>query len=495
MTTPAPHPAHRRARALFVSIALLGGCSDFLGIDEFGDQSQSAGGREPDADDPSAAGAGGAATSPLEGHLLWWSAFGAGADDVATSLTLLSDAVQVGGLIEGAVDFGGGAIGAAGRQGFVARLDLEGKHLWSAATAGSGRVDQLVAAASSDAGAVVAGSYRDAALTLGGQNLPSPATGQALFVAWLDGDGQPLRAETFALEGEITLRSIDVSSTGDVAVAGRLRGSLDLGNDELVGSATDDDALLLVTSDEGVPMLATNFRSTGDDRDQHLSVARYDDGDALWIGGSFGGSIRIGSDSLSSIGISDGLLARIGSDGALQDFLQLGGGQGAVDVTALHPDDPFTVSGRYRDRVLVGSEELESVGDEDIVVAALDDGLEPLWAKTFGSSGSETVVALDVDGEGHVTLAGSFSGSFAPDLENRTSAGESDGLVIKLDATGELLWLRTFGRQRDDRAAGLAVDEEGHVFVAGTFGDGIELDDELLKANGGQDVLVLELDR
>lgn len=498
--TWSPKLSSRTCRWLcWSSLLLLAGCSDLLGIDRFDDQGLEGGERPVDSDDPSAKPA--APDEELNGELVWWSAFGDTGVDDATAVAPLDGAVQLAGLIDGAVDFGGGAVGSAGPQAFMARIDLDGNHLWSVATAGPGQVEHVATDTRGDDGAVIAGTYRGA-LTFEGMVLPAAPLGEpSLFVAWLSATGEVTQVTTFPSDGELTVSSVAISPSNDVAVAGTITGSIEVGPALLVGGTFEQDALLVVVGDGGEPKLATNFRADGDTRDQHLSVARYDAAGGLWIGGSFRGSLAFANSPIASIGASDGIVARVELGATLQsanvaDQLVLGGGQSEVDVTALHVEDDLTIGGTFSEHLVLGEHDLESQGERDVFLAKLSTDLVPDWASTIGSSGPETLAGLDVDGHGHTSFTGSFSADLVfAETKIATSNGGHDSLVGKLDNEGALLWARTFGRQGNDMGHGLTVDDDGHVLVAGAFTDGLYLDDEVLKSSGLQDIFVLRLDR
>lgn len=498
--TKSPTPLSRLSRWLWWScLLLLVGCSDFLGIDEFDDQGTAVGERPSDGDDPSAEGVD--PGDELTGALMWWAAFGDTGPDGVTAVAPLDDAVQLAGRIDGAVSFGGGAVGSAGPQAFVARFDLDGEHLWSIATTGSGLVERIEVDTSGDDGAVIAGTYRGA-LTLSGHALPAAPNGDpSLFVAWLSSDGEVTRVTAFPSSGELEVASVAVAPNDDVAVVGAITGTIEVGPVVLAGSTFEQDALLIVLDGDGAPKLATNLRTADDTRDQRLSVARYAPDGALWIGGSFRGALAFDGAPLTSVGASDGLVARVELGSTLEsvtvvDQLLLGGGQSEVDVTSLHLGEELTLGGTYSDALVLGDDELESHGDRDLFVARLSLDLVPVWAAALGSAGPESLRALDVDDHGHTTCTGSFSSDLWSELGVvATSHGEQDAFVAKLDEEGALRWTRAFGRQGEDVGHGLAVDHDGHALVAGSFTDGLMLDEELLESVGLQDAYVLRLDR
>lgn len=70
------------------------------------------------------------------------------------------------------------------------------------------------------------------------------------------------------------------------------------------------------------------------------------------------------------------------------------------------------------------------------------------------------------------TTAGAYDRTFASGGTKLGSFGPMDVLVIKLSPTGQLIWSTYIGGPNYDRAYAVAVDDTGHVYVAGRAGDG-----------------------
>lgn len=91
-----------------------------------------------------------------------------------------------------------------------------------------------------------------------------------------------------------------------------------------------------------------------------------------------------------------------------------------------------------------------------------------------GKEGGEahgTAIALGDDGS--TVITGYFSGlvDFDPGkgTADRTSAGDYDGFVVKLDADRNLLWVKTFGGLYEEKSNAIAMDSDGNIYITGTF--------------------------
>jgi hypothetical protein len=90
-----------------------------------------------------------------------------------------------------------------------------------------------------------------------------------------------------------------------------------------------------------------------------------------------------------------------------------------------------------------------------------------LWCRIFyGELGPGGRLALDADGG--ILLAGSLRGTVNLGGGPRTGPTEA-AFVARYDARGLWLWDRVFGTAEASRFEGLATDDRGNVYVAGSF--------------------------
>jgi hypothetical protein len=143
-------------------------------------------------------------------------------------------------------------------------------------------------------------------------------------------------------------------------------------------------------------------------------------------------------------------------------------------------------------------------------VTASDDGFavklgsqgQFVWAKTFGGNTNFDVYGAALDASGSLYITGSFYGTadFDPgsSVFSRTSAGEEDVFVMKLNSNGGFEWAATMGGSGLDRGQAVAVDGSGNVYVAGLFKGHSDFDPDLtgtyyLDANPGSAMFWVKL--
>ena len=141
-----------------------------------------------------------------------------------------------------------------------------------------------------------------------------------------------------------------------------------------------------------------------------------------------------------------------------------------------------------------GGVTLTRIGTQDAFVVKLDASGTIVWAKNFGGSGASMFgKGIAVDGDGNVYLGGYFTNASltTPAL---TKIGSPDAFALKLDATGATTWAKNFGGTTAATYGwGIAVDGSGNVYLGGSFAYG-NLTNPVVAKRGGQDAFAIKLD-
>lgn len=211
------------------------------------------------------------------------------------------------------------------------------------------------------------------------------------------------------------------------------------------------------------------------------------------------------STRLGKIREFDVLLVRYGERGSRVWLKNLGTGNLYDTPSAIAVNADGTI-------YLAGKTPEEMPQENDAFVARYDaDGTE-VWRGQFGTPGvSEYVSGIRFSPEGNVYVAGTVEGRgsgsgrfflarydtdgsqlslhwFGAEVEGSLTdvafdvmgdlyavgttrrgggMGDQDGYIARYDPSGGLVWIRQSGRNGIDRAAAVALDEEGFVYVAG----------------------------
>lgn len=119
-----------------------------------------------------------------------------------------------------------------------------------------------------------------------------------------------------------------------------------------------------------------------------------------------------------------------------------------------------------------------------------------LWSRTFGGpSAAVGAGKIAADPSGAVVMMGRFSGMVDFGGGVLTSKSEEDLYVLKLTADGEFLWVKSYGEPSASTATGgLAVDSSGQIILAGSFQGSFSFGGPVLTSAGMQDIFVAKLD-
>jgi hypothetical protein len=214
-----------------------------------------------------------------------------------------------------------------------------------------------------------------------------------------------------------------------------------------------------------------------------------------------------GNYNLTSAGEDDIFVQKLDSSGELVWAHSHGGARGDIGIDiAVDGSGSVYTTGSYEGTVDfdpgAGTFNLTSARQHDAYVQKLDASGNLLWVRSMGSTDHASGFAIAVDGEGNVYTTGSFQGSLYSDSDGGTvtltSTGSSNIFVQKLDSSGELVWERNMGGPEGDGGVGIAVDDTGSVYAAGSFKGTADLDPGLefynVTSREQRNTFVLKLD-
>lgn len=128
----------------------------------------------------------------------------------------------------------------------------------------------------------------------------------------------------------------------------------------------------------------------------------------------------------------------------------------------------------------------------DIFVAKFDVSGICLWAKSLGGTDDDYGSAIAVDDAGNVYVTGYYqSPTITFGGQTINNAGYDDIFLLKLNASGNAQWLKSFGGSGDEEGTGVSVDQIGNVYLAGYFSSSsIDFGGGPLTTAGGYDIFI-----
>jgi hypothetical protein len=108
----------------------------------------------------------------------------------------------------------------------------------------------------------------------------------------------------------------------------------------------------------------------------------------------------------------------------------------------------------------------------DIFVAKYNASGNVLWAKSFGGVDSDFGHAVSTDASGNIYVGGYFNSAtmtIGTGTLTNAGTGNRDFFIVKFDPSGNVLWARSAGGTASDQIYGVATDPSGNVCVSGHF--------------------------
>jgi len=274
--------------------------------------------------------------------------------------------------------------------------------------------------------------------------------------------------------------SIAVDASGNIYVVGYFAsptiifGSITLTNTATYGSA---DIFLAKYDAIGNVLWVKSIGGMGNDEAYSISV---DASENTYVAGKFESStIIFGSTTLTNAttnGSADIFLAKYDANGNVIWAKSAGGTSNdrAYSISVDASENTYVAGYFASSTITFGSTTLinASLNYSDIFFAKYDANGNVTWAKSGGGQYSDIVNSIMSDVSGNTYLAGWFDSptlSFESTSLSNMGGGYPDIFLAKCDNLGIVLWAKSAGGLKDDRATSVAIDAIGNTYVVGYF--------------------------
>lgn len=122
----------------------------------------------------------------------------------------------------------------------------------------------------------------------------------------------------------------------------------------------------------------------------------------------------------------------------------------------------------------IGTDVFTPVGRKDIIIVKYNNVGGTLWTRQIGSSNDEVPKDIIVDENGYIYVTGSFSDDADFGDGPLSASNLEDAFLAKYNPDGTLAWAKNIGQgQNKQRGSGLAIDNSGNIYMVGFFQDSI----------------------
>lgn len=417
-------------------------------------------------------------------------------DDVAFS----QDTLRVAGATDGELDLGDEPLDAPEPARFLAQLDGQGMHHWSLL------LDPAIVHHGLVTGTTRVVISHQEPVDVAGLSL-AVAADTAFEVVDVDDDGA---GATLVIAGAATdLVDVQVvqqpDEAGHLLVGATFEGTLGLGECDAVEGDDQDIAIARVERRECVWL-----KRFGGGQRQWIDAVAADATGNVIVAGRFQDRIDFGDETHLALGGTDYFLVKLDEAGEplwSRRYGDLDRDQRPMRL-AVRPSGTISIAGYYLGDVDFGLGAEQSSLGHDIFVAKLDPSGNTVWSRHFSVRNDApadmpenelTQLSLVVDRPGNTILAGHFRGSLDFGGNVRTSDGDLDVFLFKLDVDGLLQWSDNFGDGEDqcdyvDCVTALAVDAGDNIILGGGFAGSMNVGGDDLDSAGDSDAFLAKFE-
>ncbi len=290
---------------------------------------------------------------------------------------------------------------------------------------------------------------------------------------------------TFGGSGTQNAQSIVAATDGGYFVVG-LSSSNRSGN-KSENSKGGEDYWIIKVDRFGYVFWDVTIGGSGDDFAR--SVVATAGGGCIVVGTS--SSNISGDKSEDSYGLEDYWVVKLDIFGEIEWDKTIGGSNADKVNSIIELYDGNLAIAGYSKSGISGNKTQASQGNEDYWIVKIDFSGDIIWDKTYGGSSYDYANSISTNVDGTMVVVG-YSSSGVSGNKTEPSRGQYDYWVIKLNASGNLLWNKTLGGSDYDFATCLAQANDGGYVIAGFSSSGLSGDKSQV-SKGGEDYWVVKL--
>ena len=161
-----------------------------------------------------------------------------------------------------------------------------------------------------------------------------------------------------------------------------------------------------------------------------------------------------------NFGEADGFLRKYDASGRVQWTRQVGStGSDGISAVAVDGEGNVYIAGWLGGPYICGP----VYGGWDAFFSKYDQDGSLQWSQVISSLSADFAQAIAIAPDGNVYVAGYTSGELVPGGK----LGLNDAFLFKADKYGTEIWVRQFGKDYANAASSLALDADAHVYVGG----------------------------
>jgi hypothetical protein len=374
---------------------------------------------------------------------------------------------------------------------FIAKFDNEGNTLWAKNARGNKYDTSMAMSLDYDGNVIVTGTFNSDTLYFDSISLihsvPNPNSNAVsdFFIVKFDTFGNVLWAKSTY---KAIANSIAVDLNNNVFVSGSYYVTTFLVLDSItINGQGSNDIFLAKYNESGNLIWAKSIGGTSSDWDKAVTTDM--SGNVFLTGYTQSSTLSI--DTMSLEMTCRTFIAKFNTNGDLTWAINAAN-SGSIDAKSITTDlngNLILVGGFHSATVNFGSITLTnfvtnpSIANDnknDVLIAKYDGFSNLLWAKSAGAIDHDIAKSVFIDGSDHIYVTGDFSYQLIFGPFNLTEISWENLFVLKLDASGNSLWLKSALKAN---ASAICVDNDNNAFIIGSYDHNANFDSITLIAN------------
>ncbi len=153
-------------------------------------------------------------------------------------------------------------------------------------------------------------------------------------------------------------------------------------------------------------------------------------------------------------------------------------------------DQGVIITGQFTGNLEIEGQTYENKGISDIFVIKYNEDGNMVWVTTFGSDKEDVALDIETDSENQTYVTGYFTGSMIINGTTHTPVGW-DIFLIKIDESGKIITMAHPECPGSEIGYGLSIGANNQIAITGWFQDTISFSGETqLASHGGSDILI-----
>jgi hypothetical protein len=315
----------------------------------------------------------------------------------------------------------------------------------------------------------------------------SAVNGTDTYIMKTDTSGKLIWARQFAGANN-ACEDLATDPAGNIYICGSFLGTVDFdpgaGIYNLSAAAAASDAFMVKLDTGGNFIWALSIGNAGSDQARTIELDSWGN---IYVTGIFSGTVDFDPGTgVSTISTPPGsgtdmYLLKLDANGIFSNAKAIHGPGSQLIMKMVINNTDVYCTGRFQFTVDFDPDtsqfNLTSTG-QNLFILKLDTALQFHWAKSAGSTYSTaTIMQLEND---ELFVAGIYNDTAdldpGPGIQNQISNGGNDCYLMKLDTSGNVQWLKSFGGSGHDGILGLQIQQDGSVYAGGYFIGAVDFD-------------------